>query len=786
MSLSTGWLAHYRLLEKLGSGGMGEVYLAEDTKLDRKVALKVLPPESAKDLSRRERFRREAKAVAALSHPHIVTLYSVEEAEGVLFLTMERALGRTLDHLIPKEGLPLGRLLEIALPLADALAAAHDKGIIHRDLKPANVIVDENGRPKVLDFGLAKLMQPTDPVGLDSELTTQARTQEGAILGTLPYMSPEQLSGKPLDHRTDIFSLGVMLYQMASGVRPFRGESTAELASSILRDPPPSLADLKGELPRPLGRIIQQCLEKDPSLRPRTARDLYEALAALQRKGDSGGRALKLARGAGVAALAALVFLGAWAVARFRSGGAGAIDSIAILPFVNGDQNPETDYLADGISEGISNNLSQIQSLRVMAQDSVRRYKGRPMEARAVGRELGVRAVLTGAISSRGETFRIQAELVDVRTGAQLWGQQMTRRPGEVQQLQDEIAKHISGRLELKLSGEERKQVARRDTADEGAYQRYLKGRYHWNERTSEGYRKAIEFFREAIDLDPSYARAYVGLADAHAFLTVPGVKARDRYDKAIPIVKKALEIDDTLGEAHASMGLLLQDRDWDLPGAEREYRRALELSPNYGSAHHWYGELLVQTGRFDEALEHYRSALEVDPLSAAIGSDLGISLFYARRYDNAIAQLQKVVQADPKFSRTHHYLARVYAQVGRHREALDEHQKGWLFDGEPPDGVAQRTAAIREALERSGARGFWQELLALERQKTPRPGEWEHDLALLHARLGEKDEALAWLEKAFPHRPFELLFLKVAPEWDDLRGDPRFRGLLGRVGLAG
>ena len=804
MSLASGWLAHYRLLDKLGAGGMGEVYLAQDTKLDRKIALKVLPPAAASDPTRLERFQREARAVAALNHPHIVTLYSVEEADGVHFLTMERVEGRSLDRLIPEGGLPLRRLLEIAVALCDALAAAHDKGIVHRDLKPANVIVGENGRPKVLDFGLAKLGHAPGSAGLDSQLSTQVQTREGVVMGTVPYMSPEQVSGRPLDHRTDLFSLGVMLYEMASGHRPFQGGSSAELVSSILRDLPPDLVELKAELPEDLARTIQHCLEKDPERRPRSAHDVHDALVTLRRKTESGEQATAArpaarstpstawgatarAQGAKMAAAAiALVVLGAATIAYFGSRDAGRIDSIAVLPFVNGDANPDTDYLADGISEGISNNLSQIQSLRVMAQDSVRRYKGRQVEARTIGRELGVRAVLTGAITSRGDALRIQAELVDVRTGAQLWGQQLTRRQGEVLELQDEIATHISGRLELRLSGEEKKQVARRDTADQGAYQRYLKGRYHWNERTNEGYRKAIGFFREAIDLDPSYARAYVGLADSHAFLEVEGVKAQDRYEKAIGIVRKALEIDDTLGEAHASMAMLIQNRDWNLAGAEREYRRAVELSPSYGSAHHWYGEMLVQLGRFDEALEHYRRALEVDPLSSAIGSDHGISLFYARRYDDAIAELKKALDADPKFSRTHHYLARVYAQVGRYREAVDEHQKGWLFAGDDPEPVARRTAGIREALGRSGARGFWEALLELERQKDPRPSEWAHDIAVFHARLGEKDQSFSWLEKAYADRPFELLFLKVGPEWDNLRGDPRFLDLLRRIGLSG
>ena len=804
MSLAAGHtLAHYRLLEKIGSGGMGDVYLAEDTKLERRVALKVLPPDAASNPERLERFRREARAVAALSHPHIVTLYSVEEKDGVHFLTMERVVGQSLDRLIPKEGVPLKRLLEIAVALADALAAAHDKGIVHRDLKPANVMIGEKGMPKVLDFGLAKLTQVPGE-DFDSEISTEVRTREGVVMGTVPYMSPEQLAGRPLDHRTDLFSLGVMLYEMASGHRPFHGQSSAELVSSILRDVPPSLAELKADLPDDLAQLIQRCLEKDPEQRFQSARDLHDALATLREEVTSGERSSTArvkpptlgavagrppgwarAHWKGVAASAAVVVLAAATVARFRTSDSRTVDSIAILPFVNGDANRDIDYLADGISEGISNHLSQMQALRVMAQNSVRQYKGRSVDARTIGNELGVRAVLTGTITSRGEMLRIQAELVDVRTGVLLWGQQLTRRQGEALELQDDIAKQIAGRLELRLSGAEGKQGARRDTADQAAYQRYLKGRFHWNQRTNEGYLKAIEFFREAVALDPDYARAYVGLADSIAFLEGDGVKSRN-FDTASGMVKKALAIDDTLGEAHASMGMLLQDRDYDLAGAEREFKRAVELSPNYATSHHWYGELLVQTGRFDQAFEHYRLALEVDPLSSAIRSDLGLTWFYARKYDRAITELKETLQADPKFAHAHQNLARVYAQVGRYKEAVDEHRKGWLSAGDDPGAVAQKVQALEEALDRSGAPGYWRKRLDLALAETARETKWAHDVALLYARLNEKDEAFAWLEKAYAGRAYDLLYLGVCPEVENLRADPRFADLVRRVGLPG
>ncbi len=799
-------VAHYRITAAIGAGGMGAVYRATDTKLGREVALKVLLPAMASRPGWLERFRREARALAALDHPGIVGVYSVEEADGINFLTMQLVEGQTLSRVIPAGGFPLERLLQIAMALADALAAAHEKGIVHRDLKPANVIIGENGRAKILDFGLAKFSQTQAPDHLDSEVSTQARTREGVVMGTEPYMSPEQISAKPLDHRTDLFSLGVMLYEMASGRRPFVGKSSAELVSSILRDTPASLIEIKGDLPEELARIIQQCLEKDPERRFRNARDLHDALASVgeeitaERRSSAALRAASGPSGAApttgpaipalvaarahwkkAAVAAALVIVAAVAVVRFREGDSRTVDSIAILPFANGDANPDTEYLADGISEGISNHLSQILSLRVMAQNSVRRYKGRSVEARTVGNELGVRAVLTGTITSRGEMVRIQVELVDVRTGAQLWGQQLTRRQAEVLELQDDIANQISGRLKLQLSGEERKQIARRDTTDQGAYQRYLKGRFYWNERTNEGYRKAIGFFREAIELDPTYARAYVGLADSIAFLEGGGLEGRN-FETATGIVKKALEIDNTLGEAHASMGMLIQDRDWDLAGAEREFRKALDLAPNYATAHHWYGELLVQTGRSGEALDHYRQALEVDPLSSAIRSDLALTWFYARDYERAIAELKKTVEADPKFGHAYHHLARVYAQVGRYREAAEEHRKGWLFAGDDPTLVEQRSRGLRQAFERSGARGFWRKRLDLKLQETVRETKWAHEVALLYARLDEKDEAFGWLEKAYAGRAYDLLFLNVAPEVDSLRDDLRFRDLLRRI----
>ena len=641
-------------------------------------------------------------------------------------------------------------------------------------------------------------------------------------------MSPEQASGKPVDHRTDLFSLGVVLYELASGQRPFQGESSAELVASILRDVPSNLLEARSRQRTESGpndeanwtwmsRLIDQCLAKVPERRVQSASALRDALALLQRSIDTGDRPSGARSLAGLAVLpptdagptasiasaplpstvpppsarrvpwwglaaVAVLLVAATAMAVRLLTGAAPIDSIAVLPFVNEDANPETDYLADGISESIRNSLSEVRSLKVMAEASVRRYRGRQLDVRAIGDELGVRAVLAGALTARGEMVRVQAELIDVSSGAQLWGRQITRNERDLLDVEAEIAQGISTSLKLRISGEEQALVARRDTVDAAAYQRYLKGRYQWNQRTRDGYRKAIEFFREAIALDPGYARAYAGLADAQAFLTLDGEPVWERYARALGTARKALEIDDTLGEAHASVAMLTQNKDWDLANAEREYRRAVELSPSYATAHHWYGELLVQMGRFDDAFEHFRLALEVDPLSPAISSDVGISWFYARDFDRAIAELQKSIAADPSFSRTYHYLAGVYAHVGRYADAVEEHQRGWLRAGDDPAEIAARTTALRAAVRQSGGPGYWREQLAAELRTTTRPVSWPHDVALLYAQLGDRDEAFAWLEKAYGNRLFGLLFLKVSPEWDGIRDDPRFAALQRRV----
>lgn len=754
----------YRIETKLGAGGMGEVYLAEDTRLGRKVALKILPAEVTRDEERVRRFEREARAASALNHPNILTIYEIGQAEAGHFIATEFVEGSTLRDLLSAGKIELKKLLDIGSQVAEALAEAHRAGIVHRDIKPENIMVRRDGYAKLLDFGLAKLTEAKSGEGLGSAAATSL-TASGALVGTIQYMSPEQAEGRGVDHRTDLFSLGSVLYEMATGEPAFTGESFLEVLRKISSQQPVPVREVNRLTPPELQRIIEKCLAKDPNERYQHADDLAVDLRRLRRGSDTDAAAV------------------AEAPPRPRRRGK-AIDSVAILPLENASADPDAEYLSDGITESIINNLAQLPKLRVMARSTVFRYKGQDVDPRRVGSALGVRAVLTGRVLQRGDTLIIGTELVDVVDGSHLWGRQYNRKLADIFTVQDEIAKEISETLRPRLTGEERRRLTRRHTENAQAYQLYLKGRYHWNKRTEKGFQKAIEHFQQALDQDPNYALAYAGLADCYLLLGIGfyGVlPPREAMPKAKGAARKALEIDDTLAEAHTSLAHAIMNFDWDWSGAEREYMRGIELNPNYPTAHQFYAVYLMQMARFDEAVLEQRRAQDLDPLSLSINASLGLLSLYARQHDQAIDQFRKTLEMDHNFPLAHLGLGEAYEQKGMYDEAVAEFQAAIALSGGSPVMVAALGHAYAISDRRGEAQKVLDELKELSKRRYVAP----FDVAMVYAGLGEKDQAFEWLQRAYEERDDWLTFLKVEPRADTLRSDPRFQDLLQRVGLA-
>ncbi len=778
-------ISHFRIIEKLGEGGMGVVYKAVDVRLDRPVVLKFLPDKMAQDSQALERFRREARAASALNHPGICTIYDIGEQNGRAFIAMEFIDGETLRTHIHQEALPLEETLKLGIQIAEALDAAHAEGIIHRDIKPANIFVTRRGQAKVLDFGLAKLV----PKGVGGE-APDSTSVVGIISGTPSYMSPEQVRGDNLDPRTDIFSLGLLLYEMATGRQAFGGSTGGTIIEAVLTKSPVSVRRINPDAPAGLEEIINKALRKDRDQRQQRAADIRTDLQRLERDSDSGDSDRRAAgEGTESSPISTTSDLHSTGPINL-TGQTGAlrpervskiIDSLAVLPFENTSRDPEHEYLGDGIAGSLINILATIPKLRVMAQSTVIRYKGRGIDPQAVGRELKVRAVLTGRIMQSGGALRIGTELVHVATGSQLWGAQYDRKPGDIFAIQDEISHEISEKLRLKLTRAEKKRLTKRQTEDADAYRLYLKGRHHWNRWTEDGFYKAIEYFQQAVGKDPKYALAYTGLADSYVLLGWNSyLPPKDAFAKGKLAAMGALGLDPELGEAHTPQAAVLWLHDWKWQEAQTEFERSLALNPAHPTANHWYAEYLMTMGHHVQAIARMKSSQELDPLSLIISVAIGWSFYMARRYDEAMEQLRRTVELDPNYPVTYWILGRLLREMGRYELAIAEGEKGVKLSGGSPLMNAALAQTFAVAGKRKKAMQILDDLTNLAKEKYIAP----YFFAGIHIGLEEDDRALECLESAYEEHSHWLIYLHIDPSMDGLRPNPRFQDLLRRIGL--
>jgi serine/threonine-protein kinase len=777
-------LGAYEILSPLGEGGMGEVYRAMDPRLGRQVAIKVISEGRSLDPDSRRRFEREARAIAALSHPNVLAIHEFGESDGVAYAVTELLEGETLQERLSAGALPERKALAFAVQIARGLAAAHEKGIVHRDLKPANIFVTRDGSIKILDFGLAKT-QPARTTGSDSRADSE--TASAAVMGTAGYMSPEQLRGRPVDARSDIFAFGAILFEMLTGRRAFGGDSSADMMSAILSREP-EFPESSASSPS-LRRIVLRCLEKDPEERFHSTRDLVFALGEIADSASQPAppRRPDRSRLAAVAVLVLLLAAGALFFANVggvrdrisRGVGAPRIESLAVLPLENLSRDPDQEYFADGMTEALITDVSRIGTLRVISRNSVMRLKGTRKSLPEIGRDLHVDAAITGTVLRAGDRIRITAQLIDAATDRTLWAESYERDLRDVIALQRDLARAIAAAVRVKLTADEKTRLQGGRAVDPGAHEEYLKGRYHWNKRTVPALQEAIAHFRRAIEKEPDYALAYAGISDCYVLSpSIGGFPTVESMQQANSAARKALDIDDSIAEAHAS---LAYERlfSWEWQVSEREFRRALDLNPSYAVGHFWYGVLLAARGRLDEAIAESKRGQSLDPISPILTAAVSWMNHFARRYDVEVEQARRTLDLEPNFVVGHWRKALGLAQMSRFDEAIAAGRRAVELSNGNPDivGVLGYIYAL------AGRRGEAEAVLKQLEEESARRYVSAYNAAIIRGALGERDSAFAALEKALAERTFQMAHVKVEPSLDSLRSDPRFPSFITRVG---